>query len=40
MTLTYNIVFTIAGIFLILFSVVTLILTAPGAKRPKQGSAK
>jgi len=30
-----NIVLTLASIFLILFSIVAIILAAPGAKRPK-----
>jgi hypothetical protein len=35
-----NIVLTVASIFLILFSIVALILAAPGAKRPKQHNSK
>lgn len=36
MTLTFTTVFTLASIFLVIAGLVALILTAPGAKRPKQ----
>jgi len=35
MTLNFNTVFTLASIFLVISGIVVLILTAPGAKRPK-----
>ncbi len=35
MTLNANTVLTLASIFLILSGIVALIITAPGAKRPK-----
>lgn len=35
-----NIVLTVASIFLILFSILAVVLAAPGAKRPKQSSSK
>ena len=40
MTGNANIVLTLASIFLILFSIMAIILAAPGAKHPKQHSAK
>jgi hypothetical protein len=40
MTGNANVVLTVASIFLILFSIVAVILAAPGAKHPKQHSPK
>jgi hypothetical protein len=40
MTLNANTVLILASVFLILFSIVALILAAPGAKRQKHSSLK
>jgi hypothetical protein len=40
MTFTFTTVFIAVGTVVTLFGIVALLLTAPGAKRPKQGSAK
>jgi len=40
MTLNFNTVFILMGALVTLFGIVALMLTAPGAKRPKHGQVK
>jgi len=40
MKLDFNTVFIVAGALVSLFAIVALILTSPGAKRPKHSSPK